>query len=568
MNSSHARSTDNAIPPSDDILSSWKSIADYLHRDVRTVMRWENARALPVRRVPGGARAAIYALKSELDGWLRRETGRIRADSGEAHKPASSIAILPFVNLSADKENQYFADGLSDEIMNLLTRIPDLRVTARTSSFLFRNTSLDARELGARLGVGTLLEGSIQKHGNRVRVSVQLVETRNGYHLWSDRFDRRFNDAFALQEEIAGKVADALRVKFAPETFVARTVSCSPEAYRLWLKGRSFQYGRRNIEALSRARECFERAIVLDPEFAPAHLGLAEHYREISFLGLVRPSEAAAIGRRSAHRAVMLDEGSGEAHALLGVFIGVFEHDWKAAERGFKRALELNPASAQVRSRYAMFFLVPVMRLDEAHAEMEKVLALDPLSADLHCQMAQVLMFQRTYAEAEGRVQTTLELDAGFFFAYWLRGAIQFMQQRYSEAMASMESAIRIFGRAPVALAAKAAASALSGRSREARRLVSELEDAAQSSYISPVSLAWLNMFLGRTDAAFAWLDRAIEERDLQIIHLACKPLYDGLRTDPRFSALLKRLRLPEEAASGRFLPEASCGEAPPGRRP
>jgi TolB-like protein len=285
-------------------------------------MRWERARALPVRRLAGGAKAAIYALKSELDASLTRPAGESPSFQGTAPGSPASIAVLPFASLSAEKETEYFADGLADEILNLLTRIPNLRVTARTSSFRVRGRSADVRTLGASLGVTTLLEGSVQRAAGRVRVSAQLVETRTGYHLWSERFDREMSDSFAIQEEIARAVTEALRLTIAPHAFPPDRRPSNPQAYNAWLKGRSYQYGRRSLETLQKARECFEQAIALDPAFARAHLGLAEHFRDMSFLGLTRPAEAAAKGKHAAARAVEVDASLGEQIAQAPDHLG------------------------------------------------------------------------------------------------------------------------------------------------------------------------------------------------------------------------------------------------------
>ncbi len=310
--------------PSSDLLNSWKEIAAYLGRDVRTVIRWEQTRGLPVHRLPGGPKPAVYARRSELETWRKsrglyiveeRERTRDAASPSVQSKP--SVAILPFTSLSTDKENEYFSDGLADEIITLLAGIHGLRVTARTSSFAFRGREQDVREIGARLGVEALLEGSVQRVSGRIRVSAQLVSCSDGCHIWCERYDRDLADIFAVQAQIADSIAAALKLKLEPQpTPVRRTTNL--EAYYLWLKGRHHRFSERSVEDVTRAGECFSAAVALDEDFAAAHLALGQHLLNLAVLGFVSPQQVAERGRLEIKRAIALDDHLGEAHAANG----------------------------------------------------------------------------------------------------------------------------------------------------------------------------------------------------------------------------------------------------------
>ena len=539
-------STGAAIAPG-ELLDSWKEIANYLNRDIRTLQRWERSKDLPIHRLPGGDKPAVYALKSELDAWLRSRA--IHALEEEVRLPpvardAPSIAVLPFANLSGDKENEYFSDGLADEILTELTRVPGLRVIARTSSFALRGKDQDVREIGANLNVGALLEGSVRKSGDRIRVAAQLVSTADGGHLWSERYDRQLTDVFAIQDQVSAAIVEAMRPRLVGGAPPVRRRTGNLVAYNLYLKAQYFG-NRGTEEALAESRKCFEEAIALDPDYALAYLGLAEQYWDCAFWGLVAPREAARVSMPLVLRALELDDSLATAHATLGVFRGAFEYDWAAAEREFHRALELGPASPAVHSRYAWFFLEPIGKLEEALAELEWVLEVDPLSPLAHTALAQMLMFRRRFPQAEQQFRQALELDPNFWMAHWCLGAVHAFMGMLDQAVAECERAWQPIGRSSVVGGALGAVYAMVGRTSDARRLLDGMMEPAQGAYISPLGIAWLHFGLGDIDAVFEWLNKAIDEREPQMLHLPAKHLYDPLRADPRFGALLERMNLP-----------------------
>jgi adenylate cyclase len=528
---------------SSDTLDSWKAIAAHLSRDVRTVMRWERVRGLPVHRVPGGGKPGVYALKSELDAW-RKSTRLHLVEQAERPAPqplTPSIAVLPFANLSADKKNEYFSDGLTDGIITDLARISGLRVTARTSSFSFRGKGQDVRDIGLTLGVSTVLEGSVQRSGRRVRVSAQLVNASDGFHLWSERFDRELADVFAIQDEISSAIAAALEVRLVPTPSSRRTTN--PEAYRLWLKGR-YYHRYESMEVIAGCRGCYEEAIALDPSFPQPYLGLAELYRGLSDYGIVRPKDVGAQGWAAVQKALELDDSLGEAYALSGTYRAWMDFDWKGAEADFRRASVLNPAAVEAHWLRAMMCLLPLNRLEEAAHEMERAIELDPLSPLVHSYFAWLLAFKRESGRALEEIETALALDPEYAPAFAIRGSVLYYADRVEEGAASWQAAVQKMERAAVAIGALGYGLALLGRKAEAQAILAELDAAESTSYVSPVSRAWVYIGLGDFDAAFEWLDRAVDDGDPHILHFPSKPAYDPMRQDPRFSALLRRMRL------------------------
>jgi TolB-like protein/Flp pilus assembly protein TadD len=530
---------------SSDTLDSWKAIAAYLHRDVRTVMRWEHVRGLPVHRVPGGGKPGVYALRPELDGWWQSTRAHRAGIAEEAAPPprGPAVAVLPFANLSGDKGNEYFGDGLADEIITLLTRIPRLRVTARTSSFALRDKFQDVREIGARLGVSALLEGSVQRSGGRVRVSAQLVDARNGFHLWSDSYDREAGDVFAVQDQIAHAIARALEVRLEPSPAVRRRANL--EAHRQWLKGRHHYYQLyESVEALAKSRSCLERAISLDPLFPRPYVSLAELLRHASVAGLVPFQEAIATGRAALEQAFQLDDSMGEAHALSGAYRAWAEFDWSGAAADFDRALELAPASSRVHTLRVAYLLVPTGRLQEAEEEMERAVESDPVSPLAYIELGKVLLWARRFDRARAKLEAAFDLRPDYPLAVWYRGVGLYSQGRVAEALTLWQQVVRKVGANPGMIGAIGMALGYLGRHAEARAALAELEGAERQGATPRLSRAQIHLGLGETDAVFEWLDRAVEERDPGILDLPCKPIWDVVRPDPRFTALLGKMRL------------------------
>lgn len=533
-------------PAPEPVLDSWKEIADYLGRDVRTLQRWEHRRKLPIHRLPGGTKPAVYALKSELDDWSKRVPPREEpsgAGLAQSAHGVATVAVLPFSDLSGDKDSEYFSDGLADEIINALTRLPGLKVTARSSSFACRALRGDIQRIGTRLNAQAILKGSVRRSGNRIRVFAQLIDASSGHEIWNDRFDRERKEIFTIQDAILRAIAERLGVPLTARQIRPRRQPANVDSYDLWMKGRH-HFFRCTPDELQKSVECFEQAIAADPAYAPAHLGVAEAGWEEASLGLVPPLEAAAKGRTSIAKALEADPTLGEAHATLGVYRGMCDFDWPGAEECFRRALQLSGTNPLVRSRYACYYLVPMQRLEEALAEMRPVLELDPLSPKVLTQVGQLYYLLRQYQRAEELLNTAVTLDSSDATTHWMVGRVQALQGRTKKGIAAAERAALLFGESPAILGALGRMYGVQGREEKAREVLARMEALPGELPVSPAAMAWVWLGLGDLDRTFQWLDRAVEYRDPCILHLGAEPIYDRIRADGRFDALLRKMRL------------------------
>lgn len=526
-------------------LESWKEIATYLNRDVRTVQRWAQARSLPVRRLPGGEVARVYALRSELDNW-RNSRERESPDAVSTTSPLPSIAVLPFANLSADKENEYFSDGLTDDIIDALTRLPGLRVVARTSSFAFRGKGADAKEIGARLKVATILEGSVRRAGSRVRVSAQLVKATDQSELWSQRYEREMDDIFAIQDEISQAIAEKLRLGLAEGGFLTKRPTEDLEAYNLFLRGRHSIY-RLTPESLARGKQYLEEALALDGNYALAYVGLAEYYLASGFWGFMLGREAVRGAKATALHALQLDDALAEAHAQLGAVKGVGDFDWAGADKEFRRALELNPASPIVHFYYGRFCLRPQGRLTEELPHDQRAVELDPLCVRYNSCLGYLygLLGQHELAMAQHR--QAVDLDPGMYMPHFNLAVTHIHRQQFNDAITEAQIACELSERSSRSLGLLAATYGFAGRQGEAAVLMKELTERRRSTYVHPFAMTLACRGAGDVDQMFRWLEMGVEERDLMIIfHLKCEPSYTAFHEDSRYQALLRRMNLKE----------------------
>lgn len=525
-------------------LESWKEIATYLKRDVRTVQRWAQTRSLPVRRLPGGEMARVYAFRSELDTWWNsRELAAPEVVPMPA--PLPSIAVLPFANLSADKENEYFSDGLADDIIDALTRLRGLRVIARTSSFAFRGKEADVGEIGARLKVATILEGSVRKDGTRVRISAQLVKAADQSHLWSERYDREMTDIFAIQDEISQAIAEKLRVRLTEKEVFKRPTE-NLEAYNLFLRARHL-IQRLRPDSLARGKECLEEALALDHNYALAYAGLAEYYLTSGFLGFMVGREALRGAKAAAMQALKLNDTLAEAHAQLGAVKAAGDFDWVGAEKEFQRALELNPGSHIVHFYYALVCLRPQGRSAEELPHEQRAVELDPLCARYNTCLGYLydILGQPELAMAQHR--EAIDLEPGMDMARQNLAMAHLHRGRLEDAAVEAQKACEVSGRISRSLGLLALTYGLTGRQGEASVLLKELTARRRTSYVSPLAMSMACRGVEDIDGVFEWLERGIEERDLLIIfHLKCEPFYAAYRGDPRYQAILHKMNLKE----------------------
>jgi len=471
-------------------------------------------------------------------------------------RQATSIAVLPFLNLSSDKENEYFSDGLAEEIINALTRVENLRVTARTSAFAFRGAQQDVRHIGETLQVGSVLEGSVRKSGNRVRVSVQLIGTAEGNNMWSERFDREMTDVFEIQDEIAHAIVDTLKTRLTSSSSLSSVVKnpATPaplvkrytenlEAYNLFLKGR-FEVYRMTREGLDASLEYFNQAIALDPAYALAWDGIAYCWYNKGFLGFEAPREAMPKARHAVRRALELDDTLAEAHATLGIIQALFDWDWAAAERELRRAIDLNPSSPVPRSLYAFHFLRPVGRNEEAIQEITAALTLDPLSPLFRSYLAFLYYIGRRYDDAISTFRQVIRMHPNYYLAHAMLGMCLSVAGRYEEAFAAFDNALHADAESKFVDSLIAMTLASAGRRAEAEEMTSIIRERAGAEYITPTSIAYIYVALRDFDQAFHMLDIAAAERDPNLIGLMSNPIFDPVRHDPRYAAMLMKLQL------------------------
>ena len=478
-------------------------------------------------------------LQSALE--LKAAIEACAAPSAGHEKP--SVAVLPFLNMTGSKEEDYLCEGLAEEIINALTRIPGLRVIARTSSFAVSRMGLDIREAGARLDVATILEGSVRREGRRVRVTAQLVTTSDGSHLWSERYDRELTDVLALEDEIAATIAARLRLDLARDTRERLKPVVDPEAHATYLEGRYF-FARGAPEALMKAMACYGRAIAKDPAFALAYDSLAELHWYLGFFGNVPPREAFSQGTWNALRALELDDGLAQTHALLGMLRKELDYNWPEVDRELNRALELNGDSPLVRLRHAISGLLPHGRVDEAVTELDGVLRADPLSLLVRWWLAVMSYLARRSARTIEEGRHMIALDPTHFLGHWVLGMGLEESGAKADAVAAMEKAHELSGGIPFTLGFLGFVYGRAGRPDDTRRVLERAEQLSKAGYLPASTFAMCSIGLDDWDRAFTWMDRAIETRDPIIMPIKTFPFLDPVRGDARYRALLDKMHL------------------------
>ena len=464
--------------------------------------------------------------------------------SGAGAAPAheASIAVLPFRNMSAGADAEYFSDGMTEEIINALAGIDALRVAARTSAFAFKGKDTDIRQIGRDLGVRTVLEGSVRQSGQRIRITAQLIDVSNGYHLWSERYDREMQDVFAVQDEISLAIAAALKVRLLPaqEESLVSPGTRDIEAYNLYLKGRYFFNQRASKKAIAE----FEAAIARDPQFAAAYTGVADAYGTFGFYGGISTLEASAKARAAARKAQELEPDSAEVHLALGIYDHYYGWDMEREERHLRRSIELAPRSAAGYSWLALQ-LSAIRRTDEALELGRRGVELEPLSANVHVNAAWPYYFARRYGEAVAGLRKAVDVDPAGVYGLFALGMACHAEGGYEEATEVFEKLVVLTGREmPWALALYGGSLASAGRRAEAQALLAEVERLSRREYVPPLHVALVQVQLGDTESALASLGMALEERNAFFWGLARSgPVFELLRPDPRFQAILAGIR-------------------------
>jgi len=584
-----------AQPPertSEKRLDSWKEIAAYLNRDVTTVQRWEKREGMPVHRHVHDMRGSVYALPCELDAWVEtrrvcredQETADVepadargeqkksgtpsrrpwlalvgmlalglpaiaylawRGDAGRAALPKiKSLAVLPLENLSGDPAQEYLADGMTEALIGRLATINGLRVISRTSAMQFKDTRKTVPEIGEELNVDSIVEGSVIREGNRIRVQAQLIRAATDEHLWSATYDRELRDVLVLQSEvsqaIAGKVEVALTGKERARLSASRAVS--PEVYESFLKGR-FALDKGDTGAdIDESVRYFEEAIKKDATFGPAYVGLAEAHdqRSTVFIG-APPEEERAKGIDAVRKALELNPDSAEGHLLLAEMLKE-QWQWPEAEREFKRALELNPNDAAAHDGFA-HWLLSQGDTDEALTWAQRGRELDPLAIS-GSSIGWILFQAHRHDEAIMEFRSVLAVrpeDAGNL---WFLGFALIANGQAGEAIPLLEKALSISNRSPGIIGVLVRAYAHAGRRADALRLLAELKRRKQAGYVPAGAFVNAYLGLGQNEEAFVWLEQAYKEHSNILLFLKTHPYFDPLRDDPRFKDLIRRVGL------------------------
>jgi adenylate cyclase len=471
--------------------------------------------------------------------------GRYTSSKRGAEMSEKSIAVLPFENRSEDKANAYFAEGVQDEILTRLSKIADLKVTSHTSTQHYKSVPENLAEIAKQLGVAHILEGSVQKSGDTVRVNVQLIKAANNSHVWAETFDRKLTDIFSVESDVAKAIADQLRAHITrqEEQVIAAKPTKNIEAYDAYLRGRYF-WNKRTSDGIKHAIEHFQRSIERDPDFALGHAGLADSYIALTFYNFAAPHETMPKAKESAIKALALDNILAEAHASLAHILMNYDWNWSAAEKEFKRSIELKPDYATAHEWYAIHYLTATGRLEEAVQEMKKALELEPASLVMNTFMGATLYYAGRYDEAIDQCRRTIEMDPNFTVAHWYLGLAYEQKQVLDAATEEFKKAISLSGGSPLMKAALGRAYAKSQKKHEANEMLNELNELSKQHYVSAYEVATIYVALGNNEQAFQLLEEAYAEHSFHLVYLNVSPQFKPVSSDRRFQNLVQRIGL------------------------
>ena len=499
-----------------------------------------------VVKAPGGTRVFRYALlvlvplvlAALVYAWYTKD--RPRPD-------VFSIMVLPLENLSSDPEQEYFADGITDALIGDLAKISGLHVISRTSSMHYKGTKKSLPEIAREIKVDAVVEGTVQRSGDRVVIRAQLIHAATDVHMWVQDYEREMRDVLDLQSEIARAIAHQIKIKLTPDE-QARLASphpVKPKAFDQYLQGRYLYWNKRTEENLDKAIAHFQNAIKEDSRFAQAHVGLADCYNALGTVavGALAPMEARKLAETAAAKALELDPTLADAHSALG-YVKHYNWSWAAAEQDFKRAIELNQNYANAHNFYASY-LMSIGRVDESIAASNRARELDPFSLSISAQRGFLLENARRYDEAIEQLRGVIAMDPNHYQAYWILGHTYAAKGQFDDAIAAAQKAVDLSQRAPGALGILGLAYGLARREAEAKTILDELLKLNESRYVTPAAMVNVYIGLGDKDQAFVWLEKACEERSNYVAYLKVFPILDPLRSDPRFNDLIRRVGLP-----------------------
>ena len=495
-------------------------------------------------RVRAGAATVISESGPSPELPLTKEsTGRFTSKKQRTRSSIDSLAVLPLVNASSDPNMEYLSDGITENIINNLAQLPKLRVVPRNTVFRYKGREIDPHEIGQALNARVVLTGRVRQHGDRLIVGVELVDVSSQSQLWGEQFNREFTDIFKIQEEIASEIIEKLRLRLTDteRKRLAKRHTRKTESYQLYLKGR-FYWNKRTEEALKRGIEFFKQAIEVDPSYALAYAGIADCYAVLNFFGDLSPKDSAIKAMAAAKKALEIDDSIAEAHTSFGLIKLIYEWDWQSAERELTRAIKLSPNYPTARDWYSTY-LMAIGKVDEAIHEIKNAQELDPLSPIITTGLARQLYYARRPEQAIEECLKILDMEPHFAPAHWFLGQAYEQQGRYDEAIDQLQQAVNYSGGRALMLSSLGYTYAVSGRRAEAEGVLDSLHDASRQN-VPALTFAFIHAGLGQHDAAFEWLDKAYAERFGWLIFLSVDPKLDNLRSDPRFTALLHKLKL------------------------
>ncbi len=557
-------------------------------RFVEPVPRMAEKRGETPRGVDEAVARAMAKAPEDRFETLAKFAEALRASQGTAPFPQPapaaprtiSIAVLPFVNMSSDPEDEYLSDGISEQLIYALTKVPGLRVVARTSAFAFKHRQVDARTIGEQLKVDTLLDGSVRRAGNRIRVTAQLVSAADGYECWSEQFERKVGDVFAVQDEVVKAIVDTLGPTLTlpgsppatvdpsaptalrgggPTELPHKPATRSFEAYELYLKGR-YHWNRRTETSLQKSVDYHHRALELDPDFTLAMAGLADSYTTLGIYGTVAPHDVMPRARTMAETVLRIDDSRAEALTVLGCVRAVYDWDWEDAERDFQRAIAVNPQYPAAYQWYATNCLAPLGRLAEAREQLAKAEQLDPLAPVVRLSQGLMWYLERSFDRATQTYEALLELDPHFAMAHYFLAQVRETIGHLDEAIAGFETAVDLTDRAPEAVAGLAHAHAVAGHRGDAEGLIRALEEQSRERFVSPALIGQVYVGMGDADRAFEHLEEAHALHAPELIWINVRPMFDELTSDPRMADLRRRVGL---GAVETALPSEGHGESP-----
>lgn len=454
--------------------------------------------------------------------------------------PQKSIAILPFIDLSQTQEQDYFSDGITEQIINSLAHVHGLLVVARTTAFSFKNKNMDVREVGRQLQVSHMLEGSVNRGTGKVRVVARLIDVANGFHLWSETYYSTEKDLLSLQSDVAKKVASALQIELhlAEATQLAKPPTQNPEAYDCYLRGR-YLLEKRTVDSTQKGRALFEEAVVKDPRFALGHAGIADSYIQLAKLGAISPGEASTHAWPEVSSALAIDDNLAEAYVSRATLLTDFEWNWPAAEPDYRKAIELNSNSAKAHHWYARH-LAELGRSEEAMREIDAAEKLDALSPVIRTEKAKILYMAHRYPEAIDQCRRALDLESNFARSFSILAQAYVHHQQYAEGIEAAKKYVELSNGSGWAKLELAYAHAVAGNKAESDRIVNEV--TSQPGPFSPYDMATIRAVWRDTTGAFRWLEKAIEQRSVDVIWIRVDPRLDNIRGEPGFQEVLSRI--------------------------